>query len=60
MPGKYPEDNLSSLQHGESLKSRNTVVLDYMLSRYLITGSEHNGDVCLKIIKDYLLSQNLQ
>jgi hypothetical protein len=23
-PGKYPEDNLSLLQHGESLKTRNT------------------------------------
>jgi hypothetical protein len=22
-PGKYPEDNLSLLQHGESLKTRN-------------------------------------
>jgi hypothetical protein len=27
-PGKYPEDNSSLLQHGESLKSRNIYVTD--------------------------------
>jgi len=27
MPGKYPEDNLSLLQHGESLKSRIIVII---------------------------------
>jgi len=31
-----------------------------MLSTYLITGSEHKGDAFLNMIKDYLLSQNLQ
>jgi hypothetical protein len=28
-PGKYPEDNLSLLQHGESLKTRNVRRLLY-------------------------------
>jgi hypothetical protein len=26
-PGKYPEDNLSLLQHGENLKTRNISIL---------------------------------
>jgi len=27
MLGKYPEDNLSLLQHGESLKTRNILIV---------------------------------
>jgi len=38
----------------------NTVVLDHMLSPYLITGSEHNGDALPKNYKGLSLSQNLQ
>jgi hypothetical protein len=35
-PGKYPEDNLSLQQHGESLKTRTTYILTCLL--YYITG----------------------
>jgi hypothetical protein len=30
-PGKYPEYNLSLLQHGESLKTRNIFISQYLL-----------------------------
>jgi hypothetical protein len=28
-PGKYPEDNLSLLQHGKSLKTRNIILVEH-------------------------------
>jgi hypothetical protein len=30
MPGKYPEDNLSLQEHGESLKTRNIIVIFHL------------------------------
>jgi hypothetical protein len=40
-PGKYPEDNLSLQQHGESLKTRRMYLLDGMknITRPLLEGS---------------------
>jgi len=43
-PGKYPEDNLSLLQHGESLKTRNTLNL-FIYSMYPNRRKEYFADL---------------
>jgi hypothetical protein len=39
-PGKYPEDNLSLQQHGESLKTRNTFFIYSDSLLYVPAGSK--------------------
>jgi len=37
MPGEYPKEILSSLQHGESLKSRSFFLLVKMIKKYILS-----------------------